>query len=135
VRLFLCWPEGVANKRAKVIGSVAEREERLVGITLPLAKVKLRKLRFFSNWNSEVEIVFLLEVSGRGAGEASLQHFLSGNKLAPWLVSRLKTPRRLQGRCFRHHHWEDGRIDPWARIASQGVGIGHIPKMRRPPPL
>ncbi len=76
MRLFLCWPEGVANKRAKVVGRMAKRKERNVGVTLPLAKIELRKLRLFRRRNSELEIVFLLKDSGRVVREAVLKHFL-----------------------------------------------------------
>jgi hypothetical protein len=108
MQLFLCWPEGVANEGTKVIGIVAEHEEQHIGVMLPLAKVKIRNLRFFRHQNSEAEIMFLLEVVGRVVREASLQHFMCRHKLASWLILRLEAPIRLHRTCFCHHHWKNG---------------------------
>jgi hypothetical protein len=76
VCFFLCWAEGVANEVTKVVGISAERHKRHIGVALPLAKVKVRKLQLLVSWDSQLKIEFQPKILEWEAGEASDQHLL-----------------------------------------------------------
>jgi hypothetical protein len=74
---------------------VAECQKRHIGVTLPLTKVQVWKLRFFGSWDSQAKVVFLHKILGRVVGEESLQHLLGRCKVAYGFVTGLKVPGRL----------------------------------------